>query len=177
MPAPPGASSIAGGMVSIRLRRFLLQSSGRVRTCLTVPIAQPRTTLCVLQVASTLRIFLREMGSSREVSYLSLGRKSLLMARKRFHVICRLLVGPPWIIPMKSLRYSSMWDRDVARVCGDRASQLLWASSVASAYSSEVCGGLVSAKSSRWCNSAVWRVERVSNVRSLTVLVVAQKKT
>ena len=69
-----------------------------------------------------------------------------------------------------------MWDRDVARVCGDRASQLLWASSVASAYSSEVCGGLVSAKSLMFCGGAVWRMERVSSVLSLTVSVVAQKK-
>ena len=49
-------------------------------------------------------------------------------------------------------------------------------SSVASAFSAEVCGVLVSAKSSRWCNGAVWRMERVLSVRSLTVLVVAQKK-
>ena len=34
----------------------------------------------------------------------------------------------------------------------------------------------MSAKYSRWCGGAVWRVERVSSVLSLTVLVVAQKK-
>ena len=64
----------------------------------------------------------------------------------------------------------------MARTCGDRASQFLSESCVAVASSSEVCGGLVSAKSLRWCGGAVWRVERVSSVFSLTVLVVAQKK-
>ena len=77
---------------------------------------------------------------------------------------------------MKSSRYTSTWARDVACVYGDRASQLLSTSSVASASSAEVCGGLVSAKSSRWCCGALWRMERVSSVRSLTVSVVAQKK-
>ena len=78
---------------------------------------------------------------------------------------------------MKSSRYTSTCARAVDRVCGDRASQLLLASRVAAASSSEVCGGLVSAKSLRWCGGAVWRMERVSSVLSLTVLVVAQKKT
>ena len=44
------------------------------------------------------------------------------------------------------------------------------------ASSSEVYGGLVSAKSLRWCGGAVWHMERVSSVLSLTVSVVAQKK-
>ena len=34
----------------------------------------------------------------------------------------------------------------------------------------------MSARFSRWYGDAVWHVERVSSVRSLTVLVVAQKK-
>ena len=50
------------------------------------------------------------------------------------------------------------------------------ASSVAIASFPEVCGGLVSSKSSRWCGGVVWRVERVFSVLSLTVSVVAQKK-
>ena len=45
------------------------------------------------------------------------------------------------------------------------------------ASSFEVCGGLVSAKSSRWCIGAVWRVVRVSSVLSLTMSVVSQKNT
>ena len=61
-------------------------------------------------------------------------------------------------------------------MCRDRASHFLSDSSVAAVYSAEVCGGLVSAKSLRWCSGTVWRVERVSSVQSLTVLVVAQKK-
>ena len=69
-----------------------------------------------------------------------------------------------------------MWARDVAHACGDRASQLLSASSVAAASSAEVCGGFVFARFSRWCGGAVWRVERVSSVRSLIFSVVAQKK-
>ena len=62
------------------------------------------------------------------------------------------------------------------RACGDRASQLFLASSVAATYSADVCGGLVSARFSSWCGGAVWRVERVSSVYSLTILVVVQKK-
>ena len=96
------------------------------------------------------------------------------MARKRCCIICRLLVGPPWIIPMKSSRYTSTWARAVARACGDRASQFLSDSSVAATSSAEVCGSLVSARSSRWCGGGVWRVERVSSVQSLIVLVVEQ---
>ena len=68
------------------------------------------------------------------------------------------------------------WARSVARVCGDRASQSLSASSVAATSCSEVSGGFVSARFSRWCGGAVWRMERVSSDRSLTVSVVAQKK-
>ena len=48
------------------------------------------------------------------------------------------------------------------------------ASSFSVASYSEVCGGLVSAKSSRWCGGAVWRVERASIVLYLIVSVVAQ---
>ena len=66
--------------------------------------------------------------------------------------------------------------RSVARACRDRVSQFLSEPYVAVASSSEVCGGLVSAKSSRWYGGAVWRVVKVSSVLSLTVLVVAQKK-
>ena len=149
---------LGGGVVLIRARRFLLRYSSRVMTCLTVSIAQPRMTFYMLQAASPLRSFLREIGSSRVVSSLSLGRKSSLMARKRCRVIYPLSVGPPCTIPMKSSRYTLTWARDVARLCGDRASQFLLASSVASASFSEVCGGFVSAKSSRWCGGAVLRV-------------------
>ena len=66
-----------------------------------------------------------------------------------------------------------MCARAVARACGDRSSQFLSESCVAVASSAEVCGGLVSAKYSRWCGGMVWRMERVSSVLSLTVLVVA----
>ena len=97
-------------------------------------------------------------------------------AQKRCSVICFISVGPPWIIPTKSSRYNLTWARAVARACGERDSQLLLASSVATDSSAEVCSGLVSAKSLRWCDGAVWCVERVSSVRYLTVLVVAQKK-
>ena len=68
------------------------------------------------------------------------------------------------------------WDRDVARACGDRASQSLLDSSVAATSCAEVFGGFGSARCSRWCGGAVWRIERVSSAWSLTVLVVAQKK-
>ena len=98
------------------------------------------------------------------------------MAQKMCRVICLLLFGPPWTIPMKSLKYTLKWARDVVRACGDRTSQFLLASSVAATSSAEVCGGLVSARYSRWCGGAVWRVERMSIVRSFTVSVVAQKK-
>ena len=59
------------------------------------------------------------------------------------------LSWPPWTIPMKSSRYTLTWARATARACGNRAHKLLSASSVASESSAEVCGGLVSAKSSR----------------------------
>ena len=85
-------------------------------------------------------------------------------------------IGPPCVLPMKSSRYTSTCVRAVSRACGDRDSQFLSESCVAVASSSEVCGVLVSAKSSRWCGGAVWRLARVSSVLSLTVLVVAQKK-
>ena len=98
------------------------------------------------------------------------------MARKRCRVICRLSVVPPCVIPMKSSRYTSTCARAVARACGDRTSQLLSASRVDVASSYEVCSGLVSAKYSELCGGAVWRMERVSSVLYLTVLVVAQKK-
>ena len=97
------------------------------------------------------------------------------MVRKRCRVICRLSIGPPCVIPMKSSRYTSTCARAVAYACGDRASQLVLASSIAVVSSSEVCGGLASAKSSRWCGGAVWCMARVSSVLSLTVSVVAQK--
>ena len=77
------------------------------------------------------------------------------MERKRYRVICRLSVGPPCVIPIKSSRYNSTCDRAVARACGDRDSQFLLESCVAVASYSEVCDGLVSAKSSRWCGA--WR--------------------
>ena len=152
-----------GEMVLSRARRLVLRSSGRVRTCFTVSIANPRTTFCVLQAALPLRSFLREIGSSRAMLSLLLRRKSLLMARKRCHIICLLSVGPPCVIPMKPSKYTSTCARAVARACGDRASQFLSASSVSVASSYEVCGGLVSAKSSRWRGGAVWRVARVSS--------------
>ena len=50
---------------------------------------------------------------------------------------------------MKSSRYTSKWARAVACECGDRDSQLLLDSIVAPASSAEICGGLVSDKSSR----------------------------
>ena len=56
-----------GGMVLIRERILRLQSSRRVRTCLTVSIAHHRTTFCLLRAASPLRSFLREIGSSLAV--------------------------------------------------------------------------------------------------------------
>ena len=77
---------------------------------------------------------------------------------------------------MKSSRYTLTWARAVAHACGDRAYQFLSASSVATTSYVEVFNGLVSARSSRWCSGALCRMERVSSVRSLTVLVVAQKK-
>ena len=77
---------------------------------------------------------------------------------------------------MKSSRYTLKLVRAVARACGDRASQLLSDSSVAATYSAEVCGGLVYARFYRWYDGAVWRVERVSSVRSLNVSVVVHKK-
>ena len=82
-------------MVLSRESRLLLLSFGRVSTLLTVSIAHPSTTFCMLRAASPLRSFLREIGSSLAVSSLSLGRKRSSMARNRCHVICRLLVGPP----------------------------------------------------------------------------------
>ena len=51
-----------GGVVSSRARKLVLRSAGRLRNCFTISIAQPRTTFCVLQAASPLRSFLREMG-------------------------------------------------------------------------------------------------------------------
>ena len=107
-----------GGMVYSRARRLVLRSSGRVRTYFTVSIAQPRTTFCVLQAASPLRRFLREIGSSRAMLSLLLGRKSSSMARKRCRVICLLYVAPPCVIPMKLSRYTSTWARAVAHTCG-----------------------------------------------------------
>ena len=77
---------------------------------------------------------------------------------------------------MKSSRYTLTCARAVARACGDRASQLLSSFSISAASSFVDCGGLVSAKSSRWCGGVVWRVDRVSSARSLTVSAVAQKK-
>ena len=77
---------------------------------------------------------------------------------------------------MKPSRYTLTWARAVAHACRDRASQLLLASSATAPSSAEVFGGFVSARFYRWCGSTVWRMERVSIVWSLTVLVVAQKK-
>ena len=133
-----------GGTVSSRASRLALRSSGRVRTCFAVSIAQPRMIFFVLQVASPLRSFLRDMGSSRAMSSLSFGRKSSSMAQKRCRVICRLSVAPPWFIPMKSSRYTSMWARDVARPCGDRTSQSLLAASIVATSCSVFSGGFVS---------------------------------
>ena len=98
------------------------------------------------------------------------------IARKGCRVISLLSFGPPWNIMMESSIYTLTWAGDVARACRYRASQLLSASSLTATSSDEVCGGLVSAKSSRWYGGAVWRVERVSSVRSLTVSVVSQNK-
>ena len=98
------------------------------------------------------------------------------MARNRCRVICRLYVAPPWFILIKSSRYTSTCARDVACACGDRASQSLSATSVAATSFAVVSGGFVSARFSRWCGGAVWRIVRVSSARSFTVLVVAQKK-
>ena len=64
----------------------------------------------------------------------------------------------------------------MAHACGDRASQLLSASSVAATSSVEVYGSLVNDRFSRLYGGTVWRVERVSSVRYLTVSLVAQKK-
>ena len=153
-----------------------MRSSGRVRTCFTVSISLPWTTFYVLQAASPLRSFLREIGSSCEMSSLLFGGKRSSMSQKRCRVICRLSVGPPCVIPIKSSRYTSTCARAVTRACGYRSSQFLSESFFTVASSSEVCGGLVSAKYSRWCGGAVWRVEMVSSVLSLTVSVVAQKK-
>ena len=111
-----------GGTVSSRASRLDLRSSGRVSTCFAVSIAQPRMTFFVIQAASHFRSFLRKMGSSRAMSSLLFRRKSSLMARKRCRVICSLSVAPPWVIPMKSLRYTSTCARAVARACGYRAS-------------------------------------------------------
>ena len=86
------------------------------------------------------------------------------------------LCWPPLCYTNESSRYTSTWARDVVRVCEDRASQSLLASSVAATSCAEVFGGFVSARCSRWCGGAVWRIERVSSTWSLTVLVVAQKK-
>ena len=88
-----------GGTVSSRASSLDLRSSGRVRTCFDVSIAQPRMTFFVLQAASPLRSFLREMGSSRAMSSLSFGRKSSSMVQKRCRVICLLSIAPPWVIP------------------------------------------------------------------------------
>ena len=77
---------------------------------------------------------------------------------------------------MKSSRYTSTCARAVARACGDRASQYFSATSVAATSFAVVSGGFVSARFSRWWGGAVWRVERVSRARYLTVSVVAQKK-
>ena len=160
-----------------------MRSSGRVRTCFAVSISQPRMTFFLLQAASPLRSFLREMGSFHAISSLSFGRKSSSMAqksssmaRKRCRVICCLSFAPPWVIPMKSSRYTSTCARAVARACGDSASHSLSVAHVASASSSVVSGGFISARFSRWWGSAVWRVESVSRARSLMVSVVAQKK-
>ena len=71
------------------------------------------------------------------------------MAQNKCRVICRLSTGPPCVIPMKSLRYTSTCARAVACACGNRASQFLSESYVAVASSSEVCGGLVYTKSLR----------------------------
>ena len=77
---------------------------------------------------------------------------------------------------MNSLRYTSTCARAVARVCGDRASQYLSATSVAATSFDVVSGVFFSARFSRWWGGAVWRVDRVSSAQSLTVSVVAQKK-
>ena len=138
-----------GGMVLSKERRLRLRSSRRARNCLMVSIAHPRMTFCVLQAVSPLRSFLREIDFYLALSSLSLGRKRSSMARKRCRVICHCSIGPPWTIPMNSSRYTSTWARDVARACGDRASQLLSASSGASESSVDVLSRLVSAKSSR----------------------------
>ena len=83
-----------GGTVSSRATRIDLRSYGRVITFFAVSIAQPRMTFFVIQAASHLRSFLREMGSSRAMSSLLFRRKSLSMARKRCRVICSLSVAP-----------------------------------------------------------------------------------
>ena len=155
--------------------RLPFWSSGRVRICLTVSIAYPRTTFCVLQSALHLRSFLREIGSSHAVLYLVFGRKSSLMAQKRCLVIWRLSSVPPCTIRMKSSRYTLTCATYVAHACGDRASQLLSAASMAAASVLEVCGGLLSARLSRWCGGTVLHMYMVSSAQSLTVLVVAQK--
>ena len=125
--------------------------------------------LFLLQAALPLWSFLRLMVSSRDMLYFLFRRKSLSMARKRCRVIYRLSVGPPWVIPMKSSRYTLTWARAVARTCGDRASHSLLAASVALTSCTVVFGGFVSARCSRWWGGTVWRMERVSSAWSLTV--------
>ena len=98
------------------------------------------------------------------------------MARKKYRIICLLSASPPCVIPMKSSRYTSTWDRDVARACGDRSSQSFLASAVAATSCAEVFGGFVSATPSMWCGGTVCCMDRVSSARSLTVSVVDQKK-
>ena len=127
--------------MSSRAIRFDLRSSGRVRTYFAVSIAQPRMTFFVLQAASPLRSFLREMGSACAMSSLLFGRKSSSILQKRCRVICRCYFAPPWVIQIKSLRYTSTCARAVARACGDRASQYFSATSVDAISFSMVSGG------------------------------------
>ena len=98
------------------------------------------------------------------------------MEQKRCHIIFHLLSGPPCNLPMKSQRYTSSCDRDVACACGDRAYQLLAAASVVVASYAKVCGGMVSARIYKGCGGAMLKWGRVSNARYLTISLVEQKK-
>ena len=171
-----GRQLALGGALLSRAISLTLRSSIIVRTCLYIYIAQPRTNFCVLQVASPLRSFLRNICSSCAVLYSVFGGKSSLMARNRCCIICHLSSVPPCTIPMKSSRYTLTCARAMDRACRDRASQFLPAASVESASSAEVCCGMFSSRLSTGCGGAVFLWERVSSVQYLSISLVEQKK-
>ena len=95
------------------------------------------------------------------------------MMWNRCRVIRKLSFGTPYTTPIKSLKYTSTWARDLAYAFRYRDSQLRLSACVDDTSSGVVYGDIVSARFSRGCGGVVLLWGRVLMVQSLTVSVVA----